>query len=230
MNTQSAMMKAYQRPSKLARHAAHAAAASAALAILSLAALHVAQPELSPLASMMSQYANGPHGWLMNFGFACFAAASLFLLAALAEQPKSLLRFIGLFALLMAAIGLSFGAVFNMDPATADPSQMSLSGQMHGFAFMIGVPGELIAVATLSFALNRAPWRRPALIAAALLVWVSLVVMAINLSAWMQAGQTGLAIFGVPNRTFMIGYGLWIIVAAWPIARGHASIGSSAQR
>jgi hypothetical protein len=107
-----------------------------------------------------------------------------------------------------------------MDPATADQSQMSFSGQMHGMAFMIGVPGELLAVLLLSFALRRPPWNGVALLAVAAIVWISLVVMAVNLIGWMQAGAAGPAFFGFPNRTVMIGYAVWLIIAAWPLARG----------
>ena len=54
------------------------------------------------------------------------------------------------------------------------------------------------------------------------LVWISSIVMGVSLMTWMQAGATGPAIFGVPNRTFMISYALWIIVAAWPLMRRGA--------
>jgi hypothetical protein len=206
--------------SPLSQLAARAAVGLAALAILSLATLHVLQPGLDPGASMISQYAIGePQGWLMNLCFGAFAAGSLSLLIALAGQARSILGRIGLFFLLMAAVGLSCGALFNMDPATADQSQMSFSGQMHGMAFMVGVPGELLAVALLSLALNRPPWNGMALLGGAAIVWISLIVMAVNLIGWMQAGATGPAFFGIPNRTFMIAYAVWLIIAAWPLTR-----------
>ena len=208
--------------------AARVSIALAALAILSLAVLHILQPELAPATSMISQYAIGePQGWLMNLCFASFAAGSLCLLVALAGQATSILGRIGLFCLLMAAVGLTFGALFNMDPATADQSQMSFSGQMHGFAFMIGVPGELLTVLLLSLALRRPPWNGMALLVVAAVVWISLVVMAVNLIGWMQAGATGPAIFGIPNRTFMIGYAVWLIIAALPLARGASQVAAA---
>lgn len=205
--------------SGFSRLTARLVVASASLAILSLAVLHGVQPELSPAASMISQYAIGPQGWLMNLCFASFAVASVFLLAALAEQPRSIPWWIGLFCLLMAGVGLTFGALFNMDAATDDPARMSFSGRMHGLAFMIGVPGELLSVMLLSIALRRAPWNGKALIALAVVVWISLILMAVNLIGWTQAGAKGTAWFGIPNRTFMMGYALWLIAAALPIAR-----------
>jgi hypothetical protein len=217
MDTSAVPASGLSRP--FARVAARLGVASAAIAILALAALHLLQPELDPAASMISQYAIGPHGWLMNLSFAGFASGSFFLLLALAGQPKSMLRWLGLVCLLLAGIGLTFGALFNMDPATDDPSRMSFAGRMHGLAFMIGVPGELLTVLLLSIAFFRAPWNGKALAALAVVVWISLIAMAVNLIGWMQAGATGPAYFGIPNRTFMLGYALWLIAVAWPIAR-----------
>jgi len=205
--------------SGLMRLAARLVLVFASAAIVSLAVLHFMQPALSPAASMISQYAIGPHGWLMNLSFASFAIGSLCLLGTLVGQPKSILQWIGLFCLMMAGVGLAFGALFNMDAATDDPAQMSFSGRMHGLAFMIGVPGELLSVMLLSIALQRAPWNGKALIALAAAVWISVILMAVNLIGWLQAGANGPAWFGIPNRTFMMFYALWLIAAAWPIAR-----------
>lgn len=209
------------------RAAARGSIIFAFTAILSLIALHILHPDLDPTTSMISQYATMSNGWLMNLSFAAFAVGSLFLLIALALQSRSVISWMGLFCLLLAAVGLTFGALFNMDPVAADPSDMSFSGQMHGLAFMIGVPGELLAVLFLSFALRRAPWNGKALIAIAAFVWVSLIVMTVNLVGWMQAGATGPAIFGIPNRTFMIGYAVWLIVAAWPVAEASRRAGDA---
>ncbi|MDP3738069.1 MAG: DUF998 domain-containing protein [Hyphomonadaceae bacterium] len=209
--------------SSISQLAARAAAAFAILAIFLLAALHVAQPGLGAGDSMISQYAVGePLGWLMNLSFASFALASVCLFVALAGQVKSILGRIGLFFLLAAVFGLACGALFNMDPATTQQSEMSFSGQMHGLAFMIGVPGELLTVLLLSLALRgAAPWKGMPLLIVAAIVWISLVVMAVNLIGWMQAGANGPAYFGWPNRAFMIAYAVWAIVAAWPLAQGE---------
>ena len=207
--------------SAIPQFAARGAAAFAALAILLLASLHVLQPDLAPATSMISQYSIGhPHGWVMNACFASFAVASLFLLVALTGQATSILGRVGLFFLLAAAVGSACGGLFNMDPTTTQQSEMSFSGQMHGLAFMIGVPGELLAVLLLSLALRRqAPWKGAPLLVIAAVVWISLVIMAVSLISWMQAGATGPAIFGWPNRGFMIAYAVWMILAAWPLAQ-----------
>ena len=99
--------------------AARAAAGFAVLALLALATLHVVQPDIPLGTSMISQYALGAQGWLMNLCFASFSAASLALMVALINVRTILARF-GLVLLLLTAVGLSFGAMFNMD-ATTDP-------------------------------------------------------------------------------------------------------------
>lgn len=205
--------------------AARLAAGFAMPAILCLAALHVIQPNLRVGDSMISQYAVGkPMGWLMNIVFGSFALASVLLFIALVRQVKSIIGRIGLFFLLAAAFGLSCGGLFNLDPTTTQESEMSFSGRMHGFAFMIGVPGELLAVLLLSFALRgQSPWKGLPLLVVAAVVWILLVAMAINLGAWMQAGATGPAFFGWPNRGFMIAYAVWMILAAWPLAQRNRS-------
>lgn len=202
--------------------AARIAVGLAVLALLSLATLHVVQRDLPLGTSMISQYAIGRQGWLMNLCFASFSAASLALLVTLVDI-KTVPARIGLILLFLTAIGLSFGAMFNMD-ATADPARMTFSGRMHGVAFMLGVPSELFSVLVVSLVLRGDPlWKGSPLLVLAALVWISVIVMAVSLITWMKAGATGPAIFGVPNRTFMISYALWIILAAWPLMRHSAS-------
>ncbi len=214
--------------SHLSQLAARAAAGFAVLALLSLATLHVVQPDIPLGTSMISQYALGAQGWLMNLCFASFSAASLALMVALINLRTILARF-GLVLLLLTAVGLSFGAMFNMD-ATTDPAQLTSSGRMHGVAFMLGVPSELISTLVVSLALRNQPlWKGSPLLILAAMVWISLIVMGVSLMAWMQAGATGPAIFGIPNRTFMIGFALWVIATAWPLVRSGAHSRAASQ-
>ena len=84
---------------------------------------------------------------------------------------------------------------------------------MHGVGFMIGVPGQLLSVALLSLALRKqAPWESSLLLGGAAAMWLSLGVMAPLIVA-----QTGF--FGIPNRTFMASFAVWLIIAARQLAR-----------
>ncbi|EPX62635.1 hypothetical protein D187_008823 [Cystobacter fuscus DSM 2262] len=187
---------------------------ASSVALLSLLVLHVLRPDLVPTSHMISEYAIGPYGAVMGVSFGAFALGSLALLVALVGQARGWSGRMGLVFLFLTAVGLALGGAFPMDPTTADQTQMSFSGRMHGVGFMIGVPSELLAVLFVSLALRRqAPWSGARLPMWAAAVWLSLVVMVPLL---MQ-----MRYFGIPNRTFMVAYGIWIMLAARPLMRTH---------
>lgn len=199
--------------------AARGAVALAALAVLTLLLLHVLKPDLHPSSSMISQYALGPHGWLMGLCFYAFAAASAALFVTLIGEARGVVGWLGLIALAAATVGLAMGGAFPMDPTTTQPEQMSFAGRMHGMAFMIGVPGQIVSVLLLSIALRGNPaWTGQPLLWLTAFVWVSLGIMAWSLMAFMKAPD-GPTVMGWFNRSLMIGYAVWIAVAAWPKVR-----------
>ena len=152
------------------------------------------------------------------------AALALIALAALAAHAPSLLCRFGLAFLLLAAVGLAMAARFPMDPVSTPPKPkpMSFSGKMHGVSFLIGVPCQILAVLLLSLS----PRTQSAAGALLLLVvtsviWLSLAIM-ITIMLMVGPGKPpnpdGPEKFpGLPNRLFMVAYGFWLMVAAWPI-------------
>lgn len=186
---------------------ARVATVAAGIAILALLSLHVLRADLSPATHMISEYAVGDHGRVMTLCFYAFAIASLALLGALVTRVRGAVGWLGLIALLVTAAGLAIGGHFPMDPTTNDPARMSHAGQMHGVGFMLGVPGELLAVLLLTLHLRKQPgFKGGALALLAAATWLSVVVMVPML---MKGGA-----FGIPNRTFMLAYGAWAIVVA----------------
>jgi hypothetical protein len=202
--------------------AARAVLGVAAVALTALAALHALKPEVNPSRNMISQYALGRHGWVMAICFAAFAAASACLFVTLIANMPSLLGHISLGFLLAAAIGLAMAACFPMDPVSTPPAQRSFSGKMHGVAFLMGVPCQLLAVLLVSLALpekSDASLLLPVLIG---IIWLSLGVMiAIMLRVGRGHGPNPSvpSLFGWSNRLFMVAYGVWLMVVAWPLAR-----------
>ena len=203
--------------------AAHAAIAAATLAIIALAAVHILKPDVDPSRTMISQYALGRHGWVMGLGFAAFGAGGAFLSAALIPHAPSLLSRVGM-GFLLAAAAAAMAAVFPMDPVSTPPKQWSFSAKMHGAGFMIGVPSQVFAVLLLSFALGRqgSPSVWPLLVLAAVMC-LSLIIM---ITIMLIVGPGKLPnphgperFLGWPNRLFMVAYGVWLMVAAWPMAR-----------
>jgi Protein of unknown function (DUF998) len=202
--------------------AARVAIGASALALIALAALHVLRRDIHPARTMISQYALGQHGWVMALVFAAFAAASASLFAALMLHVPSLPGRIGLVFLLGAAALLAMAARFPMDRVSAPPAQMSFSGKMHSVAFMIGVPCQVLAVLLLSLALGDSRPSLP-LLALTAVIWLSLAMMIVIMlivGPGKPPNPNGPERFlGWPNRLFMIAYGVWLMVAAWPTAR-----------
>ena len=197
--------------------AARAGMGAAALALIALAALHILKPDIDPSRTMISKYALGQHGWVMALCFAAFAVAGACLFTALVAHAQSLVSRIGLAFLLSAAVGLAMAARFPMDPVSTPPKPMSFSGKLHGVSFLIGVPSQILAVLLLSLAAASLP-----LLVLAAVIWLSLGIM-VTIMLMVGPGKPpnpdGPERFlGLPNRLFMVAYGLWLMVAAWPMA------------
>ena len=204
--------------------AARVVIGAAALAVTALATVHMLKPDVHPSRNMISLYALGRHGWVMALCFAAFAVASACLFVALVSQVSSLLGGLGLAFLLLASIGLAMAARFPMDPVSTPPAQMSFSGKVHGVSFLIGVPCQILSVLLLSLALgNRASYASPLLLELTAVIWASLgamIAIMLMVGPGKAPNPNGPERFvGLPNRLFMVSYGVWLIVVAWPIAR-----------
>lgn len=202
--------------------AARAAIASAIVALVALTAVHFLKRDLDPSRTMISRYALGECGWLMALCFAAWAAASALLLVALASGPASTLDRVGQFFLVAASVGLAIAAGFPMDPAGTRRGEMSFSGRMHGFAFLIGVPALVLAATILSWSLAEHGSRDPRpLLILTVTIWLSLIAM-IGIGAMVgpDHGPNPQVpwIFGWVNRLVMVAYSCWLIVVAWPMA------------
>jgi uncharacterized protein DUF998 len=197
---------------------------AAAVAIVALAALHVLQRDIDPRRTMISQYALGRFGWVMTVCFAAFAVASASLLIALLGHVPSAVGMVGMFFLFDAAFGLAMAALFRMDPVSTPPAQMSFTGRMHGVAFLIGVPSQVLSVLLLSLALGQQGSHSSAtLLALTAVVWLCLalmIVIMVMVGPGKPPNPNGPERFlGFPNRLFMIAYGVWLMAVAWPLLR-----------
>lgn len=159
---------------------------------------------------MISEYALGAHGWVIAVFFLSCALSSATLAAALLPGAVTRTAKVGLGFLVLAVVGLVLGGLFPIDPVTTSHDALSFSGRMHGVGFMVGVPSELFAVLLLSLSARRGSRQRPFLLALACAVWLSVLVM-----VPLIARGHG---FGIPNRTFMIFYVGWLVLAAVPTA------------
>ena len=158
------------------RHSASHAAAGAIAVGLIIVALHAVKPEFEPSWRFISEYAIGRQGWIMKGAFLIWAASCAALALALRQDAQTRAGRIGV-AVLYVVAGL-----FPQDPVTARPDELTISGNIHALASMIGIPGLPIAAVLISSSLWRTNqrWRssRALIMAAAHATWISLALMA----------------------------------------------------
>jgi hypothetical protein len=188
-----------------------------------LIALHGLRPDLDPAWHVLSEYAVGNNGWVMKLCFTALGIGCLSLATALFRYATTIGGRTGLAFLLAAALGLLMAAVFPIDPITTAPEDATMTGAMHEIASMIGVLGQIVSSLVLTYAIGgKAPWlsgRRPMLVLAHL-VWIGTVLMFIALFAIMQQQSLGGPwLIGWANRLMMFAYMIWLVLAAWPLAR-----------
>jgi Protein of unknown function (DUF998) len=191
---------------------------SAGLFVALLLVLHFVRADLAPSWHMISEYSVGPGGWLMQLAFFTLASSFFSLTLALGAHAKGVLGAAGRVFLFVAGVGLTMGGLFNTDPPGTPREHISSTGMLHGFAFMLGVPGVLLAVTLVTSALWRAPaWRsqRALLFTSSGLVWLTLLVFGISMSNAMASHATGpdFAV-GWQNRALVLAWAFWLAAVA----------------
>lgn len=187
-----------------------------------LAALHVLSPEFDPAWRMVSEYANGHYAWLLSMMFACWGISSGALAYAIRGQLRRVSARIGLGLLVVAGVGETMAAVFDLNNIT-----------MHNVAGVFGMGCLPIAAVIISIRLGRtSEWSgaRRRLLVSANLTWISVLLlgasfvlmvgtfMATGLPTPTQApkilpaGVIGLV--GYANRLLVVCYYVWVIVVA----------------
>jgi hypothetical protein len=188
--------------------AARISFAASVASLVFLAVLHLLSPEFNPSSRMVSEYALGSYGWVLLLMFLAWALSCIVLFFAIKSQAATVGRKIGLGFLLLAAVGMTMGGLFDVNH------------DLHGLAAMIGMPSFPVAAVLINVSLGRNPsWAsaRGSLIWMAILTWVSLVLM--NIAIFTGFSQTGDILpgawFGWANRFLIIAYNGWLMVVAW---------------
>lgn len=207
-----------------ARNAAMVAAGAGILGLIDFITLHVVRADLAPGAHVLSEYAIG-YAPLGIASFALQAIACLGLALALTAVATTIGVRIGAALMALAGIGLGLAVAFPMDPLDTPVGQETLAGMMHGVSAMIGIPSIIAASLVLAYALRkRAPWAglKGWLVGLSHLTWVGLVGM-IACMVLLLAMQVTVAgeVVGWFNRLLVVAYSLFVVVAAWPLARGN---------
>jgi hypothetical protein len=209
-------------PAASARMAAVVAIVGGAISLALVPALAILRPDLSPGGHVMSEYAIGyaPLGILF---FVSQSIGCLALAIALASVADTRGVRAGVWLLLAAAFGLGLAVFCPMDPLTTPAGQETLQGNLHGVSALIGIPSFIAATLVLDSALRKKPeWRTAGawLRVFAHATWIGLVAMIVCMVLLLAAQVTVMGeLVGYANRLLVVAYALFLIVAAWPLAR-----------
>ncbi|MBJ7602137.1 MAG: DUF998 domain-containing protein [Candidatus Dormibacteraeota bacterium] len=203
--------------------AAWVAFTGAAATVLLLAGLHMLSPEFDPRWRMVSEYANGHHGWVLSLMFATWAVSCWALALAIRSRVETRAGRIGLVLLVVAGAGEAGASVFD------------LNNPLHDLAGALGIPCLPLAVMLISVPLGRTqPWStaRRALLWTANLAWVSLALLLVTfivmIASYVHAGgdvttssskvpplPSGvIALVGLTNRLLVLADCAWVAVVA----------------
>lgn len=204
---------------------AHLALTATAASAAALLLLHLLSPELEPSWRMVSEYANGRHGWLLTIMFFAWAAGSFTLAGALWPLSQSTLGLVGLGLLCLAGIGQVMGGLFD------------INHKLHGPAAMIGIPALCAAAVVLSLAMSREagivapplwsahlPWLSfVAMLGALFLFFSALKAAGVDMAAQagpLQALPAGVSGYvGFANRALFLTSYLWVALTALAVLR-----------
>ena len=190
----------------------------AATFVLLLVILHLIRPDLDPSWRFISEYANGPHGWMMVAAFIALATSFVSLFVALRSQVRTIAGRIGLAGLLVSATGLIIAAIFPTDPVTTPPDAMTPSGKLHALGGALGIAMP-VATGLLSWNLARnIAWRRARTSMIVTAVLALIATMAFIAAIALMAPANG--VFGPEVRVAWFGrleivaYSAWLMVVA----------------
>lgn len=201
-----------------ARTAALVAAGAGIAFLLILASLHVLRPDLDPTWRVISEYALGPYGWMMQAAFFALALATASLGVAAYAQARTFGGYLGLVLLLLTAIGMVLAGVFVTDPVTVAAEAQTPSHRLHMLGAMLdSVP---LAAPLISYSVSRgrrtefsARWLR-------YLAWLPLLGTIVFIASAVlllpaHGGAFGPdVLIGIPNRLMIVTHCVWIALAA----------------
>ena len=196
-------------------------ASAAALGLL--VSLHVLSPEYSPAWRMISEYADGPFGWVLSLMFIAYGASLLALAFAIRSELSTRRGKTGVALLTLAGLGAASAAQFDLNQAA-----------LHDLAGVLGVVCLPIAAMLISPALVARPaWRsgRKPILLAANLTWLAVVVFiasfVLMIATFMQIlgnlpstppaelPRGVIAVVGWVNRLVVLSAWTWVSVVAW---------------
>jgi hypothetical protein len=145
--------------------------ASVGYSILTLFAMHLLQPELSPLRVPMSAYVLGAYGTLITISFFVNCAGWLAVSYGLVTRlPRTRLTKVAFGVSLIASAGFLVAGIFPMD---YPPPIRTSSGRLHALGGILTFPAMALAAGLFSLSIRRdITWRTVSVVALALSVGI----------------------------------------------------------
>ena len=177
--------------------------------------LHVLEPQVSPLSTVIGDYSTTESSWLATCAFVAFACLwATLAVATSAAAPGSRTMLVARLLFALAAVALLVAAVV---PESADPRTGSSLARVQN---LLARPGLFLAVLLASFALRRVPeWGDIGTYLVGLAV-VCIVLLIATVGFLLNAGFGGLG-----QRALFVLLYFWAgIVAARVIRQGNATL------
>ena len=190
------------------------------VSLLLIAVLHIVKSELAPAGHMLSEYAIGEYGWIMQFSFFSWAASCIAVAVSIRSQIATSGGKIGLVLLAVTGIALIMGGIFIIDSPYAEKNEPTTHGSLHGLSAMIGLPCQAIASLLISYSLKRnRHWlfATRTIILFAHLIWISLVLLFASTFIMMSMSQgkfSAVTAIGWFNRLLVLACCGWLMVIA----------------
>ncbi len=196
---------------------------------LLLIALIFIRPDLDPYWHTLSEWALGPHGWIMSIAFLISATSYGSLLVAVRSQVRGVVGAIGFAILAICFVGTFGVGVFTTDPF--DIPKLTTTGILHiitGSSALMLLPFAALLI-NLSLALKNQAWAR----ARRLMIWTAFLPLAglagfiVHLAIFViplgdNAHGPGVPL-GWPARFLFLTYMVWLIVLACQVIKLNAS-------
>ena len=184
-------------------------------------ALHLLQPERSPLNEPVSFYVHGAQGWLFTAGLLAWGGGSVALLLGLTRSIRIRAGAAGLLGLALWCAGVLTSGLFSADLPGQWNNSPSATQLIHENAARVSFIALPIAAFLISHGLRRAPeWRRTAgvLYLFMVMIVVSLIVFFASLLPISDSLSPPI-LFGLTERMLLAAYSAWLCAAAIGLLR-----------
>ena len=201
---------------------------SAAGFIIALILLHFLDSSVNPNWQPISEYALGNAGYLMNFAFILLGTSFILLGISILQKFPSKGAKIGAILLIISALGTLTAGIFNTDPMTTLPENMSISGEIHSIA--AGLLGFMILatifITVLYYKHNiLRPYRKSMLIIT-LLLWISELTLVACIGYYLSETNGIISEetpIGWPGRIVVLLCAIWCYISADSIQKSGFS-------